>query len=137
MAWQEVEVTLKHSNGAVTGPCARVRTSVNGGLTIALNRLLCAELGWPDNHKLTLLVGGAESDGKIALKPKASGPITLTIFKPVKGASKMGLLRVGGGSMRVGHFGRLSPAKRSADVVLHEIKSGNLVLTLPDGWLSA
>lgn len=88
------------------------------------------KLGWRNGTTLTLLVGSAESAGKIALKTKAHGPLSLSVVKMKRSARAMA-------KVYVGHFDQLVSEARKSEEPGIEQKNDQLILTLPEGWLKA
>lgn len=91
MSWQEVTPALKPAGG---GPklVAKIRCAPASGLTVLINEALRAELGWIAGlTTLRLLVGRAETEGRIRLEPVTPGPLAVVAIG--KGG---GLVRVGG-----------------------------------------
>lgn len=89
-----------------------------------------ARLDWREGTTLTLLVGSAEAAGKIALKPKARGPISVVLNKG-RGSGKPS------GRVYVGHFEQLLRADHKSEEPAMELKNEQLILLLPEGWLKA
>ena len=87
-------------------------------------------LGWREGTTLTLLIGSAESAGKIALKPKANGAIAMTMRKVPRTGTPIG-------HVHVGRFDGLTQVRRDTQEPLFEQKNDQLILTLPDDWLRA
>ena len=86
------------------------------------------KLGWRNGTTLTLLVGSAEAAGKIALKTKAHGPLSLSVIKMKRSARSMA-------KVYVGHFDQLVGAARKSEEPGVEQKNDQLILTMPEGWL--
>lgn len=91
---------------------------------------MAERLGWVEGTTLTLLVGSAESAGKIAIKPKVKGTIAMTMRKVPKSETPIG-------HVHVGRFDGLAQARRETQEPLFEQKNDQLILTLPDDWLRA
>lgn len=126
MAWKEVETVRRAKQGAAV----RVYVTGGGGLHVSVSPSMAEKLGWREGTTLTLLVGSAESAGKIALKPKNQGAIALKLVKVPRTDQKIG-------KVYVGQFDGLVSTRRASEEPLFEQKNDQLILTLPDDWLKA
>jgi len=99
-------------------------------LHVSLSAETVAKLDWRESTTLTLLVGSAEAEGRIALKPKSRGPIGVRLNKSRGGGKPSGRIYVG-------HFDQLVPGDRKSEEPMVEQKNDQLILTLPEGWLKS
>lgn len=128
MAWQQVTTNLAAIAMGQAKGSVRARVT-RGGLTMRLGAKVIRELGWSNDEPLALMLGGGDSDGKLALKRDPSGDCRLAVYPSGRGK--------GAGSLRLGRFDALAIENHTGDGVLvpFEISGGMLIITPPDGWL--
>lgn len=125
MAWKEIE-TVRRALAKTSD--VKVRVTEGGGMHVHLSSQLAEKLGWRDGTTLTLLIGSAEADGKIALKTKQHGPLSMRLHRIKPDAKPTG-------RVYVGHFDKLARATRKSEEPAFEQKNDQLILTMPEGWL--
>lgn len=91
MSWMEVEPVIG-ARASKSRERVRLRCSARSGVSITISEALCERLGWiKGKTKLRLLLGAAESAGRIRLAPDAAGKLTV-VNGTGKGGARIGAM---------------------------------------------